>query len=161
MSISQLALVAGIMKLVGKETPTLTVRQTNAIIKAADLIVEELRKPDRDFTPARPMNPDWARFLRDQCRSENVAFFFKQWGEWAPGSPNEPFWGHSGYVRPYPEASYTDGPNAKGPARLEAEGFRFMKRVGKKQAGRTLDGQEWNELPRVGQEVAACSASAD
>lgn len=51
MSISQLALVAGIMKLVGKETPTLTVRQTNAIIKAADLIVEELRKPDRDFTP--------------------------------------------------------------------------------------------------------------
>jgi protein gp37 len=31
---------------------------------------------------ARPMHPDWARSLRDQCRSARVPFFFKQWGEW-------------------------------------------------------------------------------
>lgn len=31
---------------------------------------------------ARPMHPDWARSLRDQCASANVPFFFKQWGEW-------------------------------------------------------------------------------
>jgi protein gp37 len=31
---------------------------------------------------ARPMHPDWARSLRDQCRAANVPFFFKQWGEW-------------------------------------------------------------------------------
>lgn len=29
---------------------------------------------------ARPMNPDWARALRNQCLRENVPFFFKQWG---------------------------------------------------------------------------------
>lgn len=30
---------------------------------------------------ARPMHPDWARSLRDQCRDAGVAFHFKQWGE--------------------------------------------------------------------------------
>lgn len=29
---------------------------------------------------ARPMDPDWARALRDQCVAAGVAFFFKQWG---------------------------------------------------------------------------------
>lgn len=29
---------------------------------------------------ARPMDADWVRRIRDQCISENVAFFFKQWG---------------------------------------------------------------------------------
>lgn len=31
---------------------------------------------------ARPMNPDWARSIRDQCRAAGVAFFHKQNGEW-------------------------------------------------------------------------------
>ena len=29
---------------------------------------------------ARPMDPLWARSLRDQCERHNVPFFFKQWG---------------------------------------------------------------------------------
>ena len=29
---------------------------------------------------ARPMHPDWARSLRDQCTAAGVPFFFKQWG---------------------------------------------------------------------------------
>lgn len=29
---------------------------------------------------ARPMAPEWARSIRDQCASIGVAFFFKQWG---------------------------------------------------------------------------------
>jgi protein gp37 len=33
---------------------------------------------------ARPMHPDWARSLRDQCAVAGVPFLFKQWGEWAP-----------------------------------------------------------------------------
>lgn len=32
---------------------------------------------------ARPMHPDWARSLRDQCQAAGVPYFFKQWGEWA------------------------------------------------------------------------------
>jgi protein gp37 len=31
---------------------------------------------------ARPMDPAWARDLRDQCQQGKVPFFFKQWGEW-------------------------------------------------------------------------------
>ncbi len=31
---------------------------------------------------ARPMHPDWARSLRDQCKDAGVPFYFKQWGEW-------------------------------------------------------------------------------
>lgn len=34
---------------------------------------------------ARPMHPEWARILRDQCQDEGVPFLFKQWGEWTPG----------------------------------------------------------------------------
>ena len=33
---------------------------------------------------ARPMHPDWARSIRDQCQDARVPFFFKQWGEFAP-----------------------------------------------------------------------------
>ena len=34
---------------------------------------------------ARPMHPDWARSIRDQCQAAGVPFFFKQWGEWHNG----------------------------------------------------------------------------
>lgn len=33
---------------------------------------------------ARPTHPDWARSLRDQCEAAGVPFLFKQWGEWGP-----------------------------------------------------------------------------
>jgi protein gp37 len=29
---------------------------------------------------ARPMHPEWARSIRDQCQAAGVPFFFKQWG---------------------------------------------------------------------------------
>jgi protein gp37 len=35
---------------------------------------------------ARPIDPDWARELRDQCLDQDVAFFFKQWGGRRPKS---------------------------------------------------------------------------
>ncbi|NOS98781.1 MAG: phage Gp37/Gp68 family protein [Methylotenera sp.] len=31
---------------------------------------------------ARPMKPEWAESIRDQCEEAGVAFFFKQWGGW-------------------------------------------------------------------------------
>jgi protein gp37 len=31
---------------------------------------------------ARPMHADWVRDVRDQCLSEAIPFFFKQWGVW-------------------------------------------------------------------------------
>jgi protein gp37 len=31
---------------------------------------------------ARPMDPDWPKNIQKQCKEQNVAFFFKQWGTW-------------------------------------------------------------------------------
>jgi len=81
---------------------------------------------------ARPMRPDWARSLRDQCQNAGVPFFFKQQGEWLPFSewPN----GYHGWTKAYSfDPSYNGRPD--------------MVRVGKKAAGRLLDGREWNEYP--------------
>ena len=38
---------------------------------------------------ARPMHPDWARSLRDQCQAAGVPFFFKQWGTNIPDEERE------------------------------------------------------------------------
>lgn len=35
---------------------------------------------------ARPMHPEWAASLRNQCKDAGVQFLFKQWGEWMPES---------------------------------------------------------------------------
>jgi len=35
---------------------------------------------------AAPLHPDWLREVRDQCLTQNVAFFFKQWGGLRPKS---------------------------------------------------------------------------
>lgn len=60
---------------------------------------------------SRPMHPEWVRGIRDACLNAGVAFFFKQWGEWAPGVED------------------------------------VMYKVGKKVAGRVLDGAVWDEMP--------------
>jgi len=31
---------------------------------------------------ARPMNSEWAMNIKDQCKDQKTAFFFKQWGAW-------------------------------------------------------------------------------
>lgn len=35
---------------------------------------------------ARPMQPEWAESIRDQCAAAGVAYFFKQWGSHKPTS---------------------------------------------------------------------------
>jgi protein gp37 len=83
---------------------------------------------------ARPMYSEWARSLRDQCAAAGVAFFFKQWGEWAPGAM---FPEHI----PSGECCDFDGT-------LTSDDTRVW-RVGKKAAGRLLDGIEHNAFPEV------------
>lgn len=65
---------------------------------------------------ARPMHPQWARSLRDQCVAAEVPFLFKQWGAFRP------------------------------PIDGDETGASFT-RVGKKAAGRTLDGELWDQYP--------------
>jgi protein gp37 len=72
------------------------------------------------------MNPEWSRSLRDKCVEADVPFFFKQWGEWKE-------------VTPIGSGKYT------------LFGDMTMERIGKKEAGRLLDGREWNEIPLCGE----------
>lgn len=94
---------------------------------------------------ARPMHPDWARSLRDQCHESGVAFFFKQWGEWAPSTPEA--------ARGNPRSGWrclAGHPHVAKAAELyPAAGAAFMERVGKKRAGRALDGVEYDTMPEV------------
>lgn len=90
---------------------------------------------------SRPMHPDWARGLRDQCTAAGVAYLFKQWGEWVPE-------GAAPYFNPATALTLNrDGstsPAARGPYPC---GHRTMHRVGKHKAGRALDGRTWDEFP--------------
>ena len=115
---------------------------------------------------ARPIHPDWARSIRDQCAAAGVPFLFKQWGEWLPGQ-NDPHpytegrrvahhqdgswgatntkvngsnyvaWGESGILH---RGSLIEAPPA---LRLQA----WAERVGKKAAGRLLDGRTHDGFP--------------
>jgi protein gp37 len=83
---------------------------------------------------ARPMHPDWARSIRDQCLAAGVPFFFKQWGEHIPA--DKAHWSED-QVR-----------NSFNPTQKKSKHYDFY-RVGKKTAGRILDGRTWDEMPEV------------
>ena len=94
---------------------------------------------------ARPMHPDWARQLRDQCDDAGVPFFFKQWGEFAPTRISaEEFYRprpeHQGELIALPDGRFGSAPSVSAPIVV-------MRRVGKKAAGRLLDGVEHNAMP--------------
>ena len=84
---------------------------------------------------ARPMHPDWARSLRDQCVAAGVPFLFKQWGEYAPGVLDTGT--RKGLVR---RGWYPNYPSTEG-------NYETVSRVGKKAAGRELDGATWDQYP--------------
>jgi protein gp37 len=88
---------------------------------------------------ARPMHPDWARSLRDQCVAAGAPFFFKQWGAWLHESQTD-----KNLWRQCVEAGVIRGQVQR---HVEFGGFTY--RVGKKNAGRLLDGREWNEYPDI------------
>ncbi len=95
---------------------------------------------------ARPMHPDWARILRDQCQSAGVPFFFKSWGEWMPINPN---W-FDGDDRLQNAKGNLLHIGSMGQIQMPGNNFSWLKRVGEKATGRLLDGRTWNEMPEVG-----------
>jgi len=91
---------------------------------------------------ARPMHPDWVRLIRDQCQAAGVPVFFKQFGEWAPVP--------SGEARLTDRWVNRDGSTREVAGATSATvfaGAQVMRKVGKKAAGRTLDGRVWSEFP--------------
>jgi protein gp37 len=106
---------------------------------------------------ARPMRPDWARGLRDQCVVAGVPFLLKQWGNWAPVGPDAGA-GHSvyDYVTDDDRCQLVDGAGRlRGrpwPGWAVQDGTRdgvVMFNYGKGRAGRLLDGRTWDEYPAV------------
>jgi protein gp37 len=78
---------------------------------------------------SRPMHPAWLMELRDQCVSAEIKFHFKQWGNWKPESKSD---GRSRATR------ILSGANGE---------CITMVNLGKKDAGRRLQGRTWDEFP--------------
>lgn len=116
---------------------------------------------------ARPMHPDWARNLRDQCQEAHVPFLFKQWGEWASAATRlstgqmvfrefpdfqtwvnkATTWVHGGICLDVDGRELKNGADM---ARARDEGkfpVTVMHRVGKAAAGRQLDGRTHDGYP--------------
>lgn len=118
---------------------------------------------------ARPMHPQWARDIRDQCVAAGVPYFFKQWGEWAPApwsvrvcDPTIRWQGTADELARAKAASEAVGAtHAVAPwgdvyepphkpwsiERTSCEPHAGIRRVGKKTAGRELDGRTWDQMP--------------
>lgn len=117
---------------------------------------------------ARPMHPEWARSLRDQCVAAGVPFFFKQWGAFGP-FVNEDHFTYGDEERQshawvdaatalhgecwiiddddWLWSNYTGSPPFDENGRV-LDRVAVMGRHGKKAAGRELDGRTWDEYPR-------------
>ncbi len=78
---------------------------------------------------ARPMHPDWARSLRDQCHNAGVPFFFKQWGEWMPNDQYAVKWAKIKKMTYFLDTT--------------------VLKVGRKAAGNLLDGERWEQYPAL------------
>ena len=93
---------------------------------------------------ARPAHPNWFRKVRDDCQAAGVAHFFKQRGEWSwdglPDKPTHNFCQH-GTMAPIDSWAW--------PCLEHGCSIYAIARVGKKRAGRLLDGREHNEFPEV------------
>lgn len=97
---------------------------------------------------ARPMHPGWARDIRDTCQAADCRFLFKQWGMYSPRAPAQhscwanqdanPWVARDGRVMPFGALTGTEP---------ETDDLVNMHRVGKRAAGRTLDGRTWDEFP--------------
>jgi protein gp37 len=116
---------------------------------------------------ARPMHPDWVRSIRDQCQAASVPFFFKQFGAWAPTDDDDPRFKGANHIHIRAEDGAMGILNGfHGPqvvdlkARPDQCDSRLpgkhltpngnivcMSRLGKKTAGRVLDGRTWEEFP--------------
>ena len=103
---------------------------------------------------ARISHPAWFRELRDVALASGVPFLFKQWGEWAPCSPDQ--WHGLGpnalprqlVVSPSGRDSCSGFLSKTASAQAKADGWLPMQRIGKAAAGNELDGRKWLEIPR-------------
>lgn len=96
---------------------------------------------------ARPMHPDWARGLRDQCAAAGVPFFFKQWGEWTPGENVDAIKGTVETASWFDEWDFDRENLANQDGHVDDQPDLY--RIGKRAAGSKLDGVEHKAFPEA------------
>jgi protein gp37 len=99
---------------------------------------------------ARPMHPDWVRSIRDQCEAAGTAFFFKQWGEWAPGESCDHRVRGTEQIADWINGQWSYGSiTRKQSEETHIEDEPELYRVGKAKAGNLLEGKTHNQFPEV------------
>jgi protein gp37 len=104
---------------------------------------------------ARPMHPGWARSLRDECDAAGVPFLFKQRGEWTwnePGQfrlPAKPLTNNVAVMHPAGMTAMTKDNPFDPFERGHPNWYTRIERVGKRRAGRELDGRTWDQYPET------------
>lgn len=130
---------------------------------------------------ARPLHPDWVRVVRDDCVAAGIAFHFKQFGEYLPVAvtDDEDFAFGRAYNHPLGgRMSPSVRVKVAGAATMRGAGTRLLEpgertrntvlldrntiavRVGKRRAGRTLDGQIWDQYPHSVTETALAAGTS-
>ncbi|ABA04825.1 phage Gp37Gp68 [Nitrobacter winogradskyi Nb-255] len=100
---------------------------------------------------ARPMHPDWARSIRDQCAAAGVPFFFKQWGSWYPivdRDKEDPDW-RADYGRASRSPEKFRILNLAGGCGFHGDSVHLMQRYSKSATGRLLDGVTYDAMPKA------------
>jgi protein gp37 len=122
---------------------------------------------------ARPMHPEWARSLRDQCQAAGVPYWFQQWGAWVPicempEDATDALYRSNRIARAGENQNVLDDIYGR-TCNVKTEGVGYdaargrdafyvvngkpgmqMFKVGKTAAGRMLDGRVWDEYPKGG-----------
>lgn len=124
--------------------PDMTIRMEKPIRSKLDWVIVG----GESGRNARPMSIQWVRELRDQCAAASVPFFFKQFGEWAPAgshrADNPGRFAFGDYEHDRTIMTQIDGY----PRHFTKFGARStMQRIGKKRAGRLLDGRTHDGMP--------------
>lgn len=126
-------------------------RITNNVVEKTHRLLDWVIVGGESGPHARPTHPNWVRSLRDQCREASVPFFFKQWGEWIPASQ----YFHTQLIKPESVGEkQCKWMQPDGSLRPIGEGLMdsqstLMVRIGKKAAGRVLDGELWDQYPET------------
>lgn len=138
---NRLDIAAGILQR-GRFSPGMeTIRRLEWVIAGGET--------DQGTHKSRPTHHDWFRDLRDDCAAAGVPFHLKQWGEWTPGE-NVP---HT--VRGMrPSADYINDEWHIGSSDMSDPEGDWMDepdvyRIGKKLAGRALDGVTHDGVPEI------------
>lgn len=115
-----------------------------ALGQRAQVIAGGMSGPEARYSPS---NPDWFRRVRDQCASAGVPYFHKQNGEWVARNIIHVSRWHAIFANDRPIVMRR-GKWGEAHQALR-RGAEVLELVGRKAAGRLLDGREHNEFPAV------------